>query len=251
MSSSKSPGWHRDSAYRTATATWLWRTPHAPSTVVAFARSHGLTEVFIDPASPRTVEIVTELARCDITSTCLGGDPQWTFDHDGALRWCTDNLTRAAFSGLHIDVEPWALPQWQTDRAATAKAYAELVERIATRLGPPNVDIVPWLFTIEPAVCRRVVRASQSLTLLAYRDRAARILDYTDVARAALRGRDYRIGVETQMPGAQVPADTTFGDDGAAALDRELATLGAALAADSTYRGVAVHHYGSWRALRP
>lgn len=232
------------------TATWLWRSPESPAAVVEFARRNGVAAIFADPSRPNIADFVVKLTQAGIATSCLGGDPRWTLDHAAAEAWCETNLRRARFAGLHIDVEPWVLPQWQTDRAATVRAYAALVERLASRFRPLNVDIAPWLFDTEPAAAARVANAGEAVTLLAYRDRASTILDFTKTARAAIN-KPYRIGVETQPVSLDVPKHTTFADDGAAVLHREIATLTRALAHDRNYRGVAVHHYTSWRALRP
>ena len=93
--------------------------------------------------------------------------------------------------------------------------------------------------------------AATAVTLLAYRDRADRICEFSAPAREVLAEADipYLLGVETQPASAAVPSDVTFGDDGRAVLDRELSLAAALLTDDPRFRGWAVHHLRSWAAL--
>ena len=105
----------------------------------------------------------------------LGGHPMWTVEHDTALEWAF-RATATRVEGVHLDVEPWALPRWREDARPLMVAYATLVEEM-TEVAPLAVDIVPWLVGSHREAVSRVVRQCDSLTVLAYRDRAVRILD--------------------------------------------------------------------------
>ncbi len=161
----------------------------------------------------------------------------------------------AGFDGVHLDVEPWALPEWPADAARLARSYAALVERVAPMVPRLAVDIVPWLFESHPEAANRVVQVCDSITVMSYRDRAAGTRGIVAISLPARKacgaaGRRYRLAVETQRPSADVAPDATFGDDGAAVLDREIAAVGRALARDRFYDGIAVHHFDTWKELR-
>jgi hypothetical protein len=234
-------------------ATWVWRVPADPSEAIAFAVSRGVREVHLavgPDGVDRSTALFTESLRGNgIAVSCLGGDPQWTVDHDAAAAWLDRAADGALFDGVHLDVEPWALPQWPGDAARLMAAYATLIETLPTR-GPLAVDVVPWFADGHRDALDRVVRHCDSITALAYRDRAARIIaDVSGIRGICLRhGRRYRIGVETQVPGPSVPRDITFADDGSAVMARELASVAAGLD-DGLFDGVAVHHLDSWRAM--
>lgn len=116
-----------------------------------------------------------------------------------------------------------------------------------------EIDMAPWLFSVVPVEAGRVLRATASVTVLAYRDRTDSILEFAEpaVMAATASRRPFRLGVETMLVGPGVPPETTFADDGAAVLNRELAVVDAELADNPHYRGVAVHHWAAWRDLRP
>lgn len=239
---------------RGASACWLWEIPRSTTTIVRFAQERGVREVFVNGAVARAGDQCAALGAAGVASSCLVGDPSWALDHRSGLAVCRAALRRTRCTALHLDVEPWVLPEWSRDLARLADGYAGFVEACAREFPGVriDVDVVPWLFDVAPESARRVLRAASSMTALAYRDRAAAIGEFAAPAIAAARelGRDYRIGVETMPVGLGVPAHVTFADDGATVLNRELALLDSVLSADRRYRGVAVHHCATWRSLR-
>ncbi|GAA3968325.1 hypothetical protein GCM10022231_31680 [Gordonia caeni] len=232
-------------------ATWLWQGPGDPRRVVEFARRQRLAEVFVNGAVPGVAALVDGLRAAGVAASGLGGDPRWVFDHAAALDWYRQRSARARFTGIHVDVEPWTLPEWDGDRRRTVTSMVALMERLADRHRMADVDLPGWLFDVEPVAAQRILRMFPKVTVMAYRDRARDILAMSAAARraAGTSGRSYRIAVETMPVSETVPAHITFADDGAAVLTRELAAVDRALAHDPRYRGLAVHHQGSWAAL--
>ena len=126
--------------------------------------------------STRTSPRSTSALRANgIAVSCLGGDPTWAVEHDAALNWAFRATADAVFDGVHLDVEPWALPRWPEDAAALMASYSVLVEEM-TEVAPLAVDLAPWLVDAHRDVVSRVVRQCDSVTVLAYRDGAASIV---------------------------------------------------------------------------
>ncbi|HEX3288429.1 MAG TPA: hypothetical protein VHT50_28125 [Mycobacterium sp.] len=237
-----------------AVATWLWQSTEDITRIVAFAIACGLREVYLatplDGVDDRTAALAGTLRANGIAVSCLGGDPTWTLDHDVAVNWAFRAATDAVFDGVHLDVEPWALPRWPHDADALMASYATLVEEVA-EVAQLAVDLVPWVVNAHCDVISRVVRQCDSATVLAYRNTAADILG---AAREMLQlcgthERRCRIGVETQLPSSSIPGNTTFGDDGEAVMSRELADVARRLELP-LFGGFAVHHLDSWRTMR-
>jgi hypothetical protein len=236
-------------------ATWLWQATADIREIVAFVTARRLREVYV--AVPLTgvddhvASLTAALRAKGIAVSCLGGDPMWTVDHDTALNWAFRAMADAVFDGVHLDVEPWALPRWPSDAAHLMGSYATLVEEM-TEVAPLAVDLVPWLMTDHREVVSHVVRQCGSIGVLAYRDRAAAILSEAGglLSLCQAAGIRYRIGVETQSPTSAVPANTTFGDDGEAVMLRELGAVAAQIR-QPLFDGFAVHHLASWRAMLP
>ena len=233
---------------------WLWEMPDDPGAVVRFARARRLAEVFVNGADSAAAQQCSALRAAGVSTACLGGDPRWVLEPDRAIGWSREALRRTGCRTLHLDVEPWTLPEWPDDARRLAAAYADLVAActVAVSGTAVEIDVVPWLFDEQPVEARRALSSASSITVLAYRDRADAILRFARPAIEAARAarRPYRIGVETMPVGPGIPSSATFADDGAAVLLREIAVLDGALADDRWFRGVAVHHWAAWRDLR-
>ena len=222
--------------------------------IVAFAAARHLREVYVavplSGVDDDVASLTAALRANGIAVSCLGGDPTWTVDHDAALNWAFRATTDAVFDGVHLDVEPWALPRWPDDARALMGSFATLVDEM-TEVAPLAVDLVPWLTTDHRGMVSRIVRQCDSVTMLAYRDSAAAILAQADgmLRLCEAAGISYRIGVETQTPTPAIPANTTFGDDGEAMMLGELRAVTASMR-PPLFDGFAVHHLASWRSMR-
>lgn len=236
-------------------ATWLWQAGQDIRETVAFVTARGLREVCLAVPLTGVDEAVAALASAlranRIAVSCLGGDPMWAVDHDAALNWAFRATTDAVFDGVHLDVEPWTLPGWPGDARALMASYAVLVEEM-TEVAPLAVDLAPWLVDDHAEILTRVARQCDSMTVLVYRDSAASILAGAAgmIALCGATGTAYRIGVETQPPSPEIPSNSTFGDDGQAAMDTALATVADQLP-DPLFDGFAIHHMRSWRTMPP
>jgi hypothetical protein len=62
-----------------------------------------------------------------IRLSAVGGEPGWTFGHRTARRWQRAVVASGLFEASHVDVEPYLLPEWNTDRGGTVAAYVDLI----------------------------------------------------------------------------------------------------------------------------
>lgn len=236
-------------------ATWLWHVRPDIGAIVAFATSRKLREVYVavplSGVDDNIASLTSALRANGIAVSCLGGDPLWAVEHDVALNWAFRATADTVFDGVHLDVEPWALPGWPKDAAALMASYSVLVEEM-TEVAPLAVDLAPWLVDDHRDVVTRVARQCDSVTVMAYRDEATSILAVAAgmIALCETAGTSYRVGVETQPPTSSIPTRTTFGDDGEAVMRRELAAVSDRLR-HPRFDGFAIHHLGSWRTMPP
>ncbi len=237
-----------------AVATWLWHVDADIGQTVEFVTAHRLREVCVAVPLRGVDEDVANLAHAlrvnGIAVSCLGGDPKWAVDHETALNWAFRATTDAVFDGVHLDVEPWTLPGWPDEAPTLMASYAALVEEMA-EIAPLAVDLAPWLVDGHRGVVAGIARQCNSVTALAYRDDADAILAAAAgmVVLCDAAQTRFRIGLETQPPSLGVPAHTTFGDDGQAAMDAALSTVAEGISS-SLFDGFAIHHLESWRRLR-
>lgn len=236
-------------------ATWLWDDTIAPSKVAEFARAERIGDVFLTvPWSGPTAAaraLSHELRAGGVRVACLGSGADWADAPHHAAEWAGRAVAGGDFDAVHLDVEPWAADDWPAHAAQRLAGLARAVGAVRTQTAlAVEVDVPAGHVTAFAEPFTRVMSAASAVTIMAYRDRAPAILDFSAAARraAASVGRSYRIGVDTR-PSAQ--PGTTFADQGRTTLERETAAVAAALRTDRHFAGIAVHDLTGWRALAP
>jgi hypothetical protein len=234
-------------------AMWVW-TAEEPARLVDWATRHDVTALFVYFEPAADIEPLRELKRrCDeagITLDALGGEPAWALDHAAALAWrdAVDRL--GVFHGRHLDVEPYLLPQWTTDRDAVVRSFLTLLDRMGGS-GRLEVDVPFWYGTIPAPGGRdlagEVFARVDAVTVMSYRDTAGAIVD---VGRDTLRRatKPARLAAETRpTPDC---ARCSFHGTSQRHLRAVLAEAEAAARRFPAYAGIAVHDYRSWSELR-
>ncbi|MFI5935933.1 hypothetical protein [Actinoplanes sp. NPDC051494] len=244
-------------------AMWLWGDQPA-SEVVDWAARNRVSEIFVH-VSPavltngdlgRMQEMKERADPLKIKLRALGGDPAWTTDHAAALAWQRTVVSTGLFSGIHLDVEPYLTDGWTTDLDATVTSYLQLLEKMrgASTLAL-EADVPFWLgehTTGRKNVADEVLKRVNAVTIMSYRDTGTgpnSMLSISQdwLARGKAAGKRVRLGAETERL-ADCP-HCTFAEEGATRLRDELAKVDAATRKTAAFAGIAVHRYGTWRAL--
>jgi hypothetical protein len=260
----------RDDGPRAPTPTavrsmWLWNQSD-PASVVGWATSHGVSEIFVYvradlPTSgdlPRLIDLKARADAANITLSALNGEPEWTFNHAAALAWQNTAMGTGLFARTHIDVEPYLLNEWTIDQAGTAQAYLDLLSALrANDTRPLEADVPFWYSTIPLGagnVADEVLSRVDAVTVMSYRDTATGPNSMMDVgtdmlARASAAGKPVRLAAETQPTPDCLHC--TFYEEGQRYMTRTLARVDPLARAYSGFAGIAIHHYVSWTQLRP
>jgi hypothetical protein len=248
----------------------------------AFAASHHVRAVYlaaydIVTDTPTALETFLRAARdrC-IEVELLLGDSAWVMDHAPAIAITQRAVAFAATSAapptaLHFDVEPHSLPGWDTNIQSYSTQYLDLVAQLRTALGSSplalRMDVAFWYDTTM--VARNSMTRPLSEWVIDAVDRAV-LMDYRDyVTTSTTTGatdgivpnamneivyadgvnREIVIGLETNP----IPAypQTTFYEEGMAALETAIAQTDVAYGGHASYRGMAVHDLVGCRMLRP
>jgi hypothetical protein len=244
-------------------AMWLWGD-QAAADVVTWAASRGVSEIFVY-VSPSVLtngdlgrlQDMKQRADADrIRLTALGGDSTWTTDHAAALAWQRAVITTGLFAGIHLDVEPYLTEGWTADRQATEASYLTLLDRLRTGSTlPVEADVPFWLGQYQVGrrnLADEVLKRVKAITVMSYRDtgtgpNSMLAVSQDWLARGAAAGKRVRLAAETNpLPDCHY---CTFAEEGATRLTQELAKVDAATRRTAAFGGIAVHRYGSWRAL--
>lgn len=215
-------------------AMWVWKDRVLkPGELVSFADRHRITTllVYVSPTAARALLAGEAEALASVKAMrgagrqvyAMAGEPDWARgpsempEHAGLLvRLAT---TTKLFDGLHFDVEPNALPEWRTRDGRAALIEGTLTFYDLLRKAAPNVAIdaaVNPIFAVLPAgpetFMYAIAKRVSSLSIMAYRSRIARALDWATpaVEQIAAAGRPWRMGVLV-TPNPSEPGTSWFG----------------------------------------
>jgi hypothetical protein len=251
-------------------ALWVWDTSD-PQATVDFAVASGIGQLYAAvPAhleSSAQLPQLTELSRradaAGLRLDALGGDPGWIDNQAWVVDgWLRPALASGLFAGVHVDIEPYTMPAWQTERAKVVKKYLATYDALAAAAGgtPLEADIPFWFDTVavgSSTLDREVIRRTSGVTVMAYRNLAGGADGSIAGAAAEVRagdslGKKVRIGQETTYLGEDPPlVKETFYGQTRAAMEVQLHALTDAFGAHPSFAGLAIHDAAGYAAMAP
>lgn len=258
---------------------WVWddstvTDADARDALLNFANRKGVDQFYLNaylllPNHPTELQTFINQASTISTSVeLLAGDPTWALSstHAVALEFArqaitfTHNITAGAKpAGIHLDVEPYALSNWNDP--VTLTQYLDLLASVQQDVSNSGtalsftVDIPFWFDAISltyrgtfQPLNRHVQSLTDRVVVMDYRDTATGtdgIIAHAqnEVAAGQSLGKPVIIGVETQKI---TPEKITFFEEGETAMETELAATAQQFQANPVFAGFAVHHYTSW-----
>lgn len=260
-------------------ATWLWNPwmfYDSPESTLVFLQQKKVSTVFvqIDSDIPRTKyhAFLTGAHKANIKVFALDGAPNWGNTTGAKAKnkfknWLANYQktapATAKFDGIHVDIEPYGLPEWETKRAATVRGFQNVLTELAafskTQKLQFEADIPFWFDEItynnptygKGNLAEWTIKNTDGVALMSYRDTAQAIIDISskEMAWGETYGKKVRVGVET-MESKEYPF-ISFHEEGEQAMERALIDVNTAFSRYSSFAGVSVHHVGSWMNLRP
>jgi len=259
-------------------ATWLWNPwmiHNDEAGTLAFLESKNVNKVYVQidadiPASTYQ-RFIEKAGAAGMAIYALDGAPDWVAPkgytkQDQLMSWLAHyqrgSVPAQRFSGVHLDVEPYLYSGWNTNHAATVKAYQALLTKAKSSTAalnlPIEADLPFWFDEIsykntygKGVLAEWVIANTHSVTLMAYRDSAAMITDLVknEIAYGEKHGKPVVVGVET---GQTDEGDfISFYEEGEAFMKVELAKVSDAYTGAKGFGGIAVHHVDSWKTMAP
>ncbi|WP_261944721.1 hypothetical protein [Paenibacillus melissococcoides] len=260
-------------------ATWVWQAERIvsdPEQLLSFAKKNQIDVMYlhIHPDVPGSAyrQFVRQADKEGIEVHALAGDPTWALpEYRGRMMDFLHKIqhynAQAAederFRGIHLDIEPYVLPQWEEDANEIAHAWMDNLD-VFLEAGRKEgslefgVDIPVWFDGYagtdpsDASLTESVMKRFDYTTLMAYRhelegDNGILALIREEMAIGDRLGTKVLVGINAKpMPGEE---HTTFANQGAAAMNDVLKQIGASLAGHSSYGGTAVHDYRYWNDL--
>lgn len=201
-------------------AMWVWKDRVlSPGAMLAFAERRGISTLFVY-VTPTAAEALLTRDR-DACATlramrsngrrvyAVAGEPDWAWG-PAQLPEHAALLVRLAvetglFDGLHFDVEPNAVPDWndKPTRPALMKGSVKFYDLLRAAAPYQKIDIAvnPVFATLTTGgsnFMRELARRADSLSIMSYRSDPKRALEWAAPAIAQIEGagRRWRMGAE-------------------------------------------------------
>lgn len=265
-------------ADRPTVATWLWNTYaiwKEKEKTLDFLAQNGVNLLYlqIDEDIPADIyrTFIREAADRGIEVHALGGAPNWVLPQQQTklyqfIQWVKtyNNSARPIerFNGIHLDVEPYVLPQWRSDPDTILGFWMDTVSGFVEEVKSDSylttgVDLPVWLsgFSVRDGYGGRTTLSSwmihklDQVTLMAYIDNAQGIIKAVsnELDEAEKAGTPVIVGVETFN---NYEPNSSFYAKGRTQMMSELNTVVQTLSSKSSFAGYAVHEYESWASLK-
>ncbi|MEO5832622.1 MAG: hypothetical protein ABJA16_02225 [Nakamurella sp.] len=240
------------------TTLWVWR-PADPDRLLSVARTYrvGRLLIWVSPGfSSDRAEMIRLTSLRDaavargIRMDALSGDDSWVEKPEVAAGWAAEVRRSGLFDRLHVDVEPHGRADWGTVGPALRAGMLDMLAEVVAVGLPVDLDIPFWYDRFNTSTGdrfdRALMRLAAGVTVMAYRNNAAAVLDIATTALTAADGIGIPawIGINTGETGGEPPSTSYKGSTGTH-IRSEIALLDSGGTRWSSYAGVAVHHFAS------
>ena len=257
--------------------TWIWDAgliEKDRDQVLSFARDQDVTAIYLqmnrDVAPNAYADFIRSAKEKGISVEALAGRPDWACKSNqdqikAFIAWTLQyNASVGAeerFDGLHFDIEPYLLADWETNHKKILEEWIHnlrFMEQETRRSGLKiTLDVPYWLHEwnvpdTEISLSAWLLEKFDCLVIMDYRNHALGKNGIVDNAHAILReasalNKQAIVAVETarSSEGDRV----SFYSKSVDFMEQELQTAHLELSRYAGYAGMAIHDYKSWAAM--
>lgn len=266
------------SVARAPKGTWIWDSnilKQDQDKIISFARIKGLTDIYLQvdrDIDPAIYEGFIRKAKSEgIQVEALEGRPEWAYrskqeDIQKFIAWVKAYNAavgpEASFSGLHFDIEPYALSEWTKDNKMILESWMDnlrLIEKETKGSGLNiAIDVPFWLNTInvpgkDYSMSAWMLEKFDCLVIMNYRNYALGSNGIVKNAQAILREastlkKKVVVAVET-LESKEGPR-VSFYSMSSEGMEKELQSAHNQLAHYTSYAGFAIHDFKSWKDMK-
>ncbi len=253
-------------------AMWLWQSSvigSNPTGIISFANANEINKIYlqISGAVPYSTyaSFISSAAASGISVAALGGSSDWGTDptHAGInqyFNWVeTYNASVAQgqrFGELSVDIEPYSLPEWQSNQTAVAQSWMAnmaYLQNLANNNGFTLTATLPfWLNQIAApgtteSLGQWIIDHSNATAIMAYRSSLQGSNGILAIATpllnaAAASGHKAIVAIDTTPT-----LSTSFSSK--ASLSEAIQQFFPTFSSIASYGGYAVNDYSNWNQL--
>ncbi|KGX91479.1 S-layer homology domain-containing protein [Pontibacillus marinus] len=258
--------------------TYIWHAENAineSDKILQFAKENNINLLYtrLDRTQDYSVynKFVEKAHEAGIEVHAMGGHPNWALQKgEERLKMFTDYVTsynkvvppRQQFDGIHLDIEPYVLKNWDGDSEnvlATWKSNIELFVNEVKKNSDleTSADLAFWLDKHQTpgqpdvSFSKWFIDTLDHTTVMAFRDAAEGSNGIIDVAKQELEYAEElnkELTVSVEVKENKNAPQITFHEEGKQVMEEELDKVREQFGDSSSYHGNAVHAYEYWRA---
>ena len=265
---------------QTVRGTYIWEANEVIQNsreILEFAKEKKLNWLYVrldlqQPFSSYS-SFVKQASAAGIEVHAMGGHPIWALQENQAkmlklVKYVKD-YNRAVqgderFHGIHLDIEPYVLPQWRSDSQRVISEWTSNLDVFVNELKKDSslqasMDMAVWLdkHTVpgeDISLSKWMIRRMDHVSLMAFRDNAGGSNGMVSVAKEEVAfadelGKPLLFSVE--MKESHEGSHITFYEEGSAYMEEELAKLPDLLKDSPSFTGNLVHAYDYWKNAKP
>ncbi|MBT2761299.1 copper amine oxidase N-terminal domain-containing protein [Paenibacillus sp. ISL-20] len=266
------------SVARVPKGTWIWDShilKQDQDKIISFARIKGITDIYLQvdrDIDPAIYEGFIRKAKSEgIQVEALEGRPAWAYrskqeDIQKFIAWVKAyNASvgpEASFSGLHFDIEPYALSEWTKDNKTILESWMDnlrLIEKETKGSGLNiAIDVPFWLNTInvpgkDYSMSAWMLEKFDCLVIMNYRNYVLGSNGIVKNAQAILREASMlkkKVVVAVETLESKEGPRVSFYSMSSEVMEKELQSAHNQLAHYASYAGFAIHDFKSWKDMK-
>jgi len=261
-------------------ATWLWNTREIVKDsprIMSFLVKNNVKDLYLqvdyDLDLNSYKNFIEQATKNSINVHALDGSAKWAtkpgIDKQHAFfNWVThyqdEALNNQQFRGIHLDVEPYLIEQYHSNRNGTLEYYQDcLTDAVSQSKGlglSLSVSIPFWFDEVkystrygEGILAEWIISNVKNVVIMAYRDKALGDDGIIKLVSKEIKlAKQYNaaiiIGVETQR--SDEGNNISFYEEGQIRMNKELNAVSNSYGETNGFGGFAIHQLMSWMSLK-
>lgn len=257
-----------------AKATWFWYTKlieTSSAELIAFMDSQQIDVVYLQLNRSVSISSYKNFIRSatahNIEVHVLDGAPNWALESslpklEAFITWIQNYQNAASveeqFSGIHIDIEPHLIPEWNISRDDLINQWQHNVTYLSHQSHEMNLPLsaaLPfWMDNYKipytnMSISYWMISVLDSATIMTYRDTGNAIYDLgkKELEEAQQLNKKISLSVETKY--SSEGNRVTFYEEGVTYMNNQLAIVNTKASIHTSYAGITIHDLNGWMNL--
>ncbi|WP_146113477.1 hypothetical protein [Paenibacillus sp. PCH8] len=261
--------------------TYIWEASQVTNDggehILEFAREQDINWLYVrldlDQPYSSYRSFVKRATAQGIEIHAMGGHPIWGKEEnrpriqrliDYVKNYNAESEPDEQFEGIHLDIEPYTLPEWESNRDTLLTEWAANIAYFQEETKKDShletsADLAVWLDSFalpgkDTSVAEYMIKTLDHVSLMAFRNMAEGSNGIAAVVSQEMEIADRlgkRLLISVEMKENHEGHHISFYQKGAAEMETQLAKLPDLLADYQAYQGNIVHAYDYWIEAKP